>query len=79
MEGPCVPVGCNVSWITLRARRKKTVDYGLWISDQAVIASNISLTHIVQHPDAAGNFFHRQYEFVLGERKLDILYLAWEP
>ena len=27
--------------------------------------------HIVQHPDAAGTVFHRQHEFVLGQRKLD--------
>jgi hypothetical protein len=34
---------------------------------RALIVSKILRIHIVQQPNAAGDFFHRQYQLVLGE------------
>ena len=31
--------------------------------------------HMIQHPDAAGTFFHGKHQLILGERKLDRRYL----
>ena len=71
---------CAIVWVRSESRLAKHVaifSTGFWVQNSyfflPIFSTSVALlrTHIVQYPDAPGEFRDSQHQFVLGKRKLD--------